>query len=139
MDSFTTTLEELWEQATVFRADLLAGTVVVVSGGGSGIGRATALLCAKLGAKVAICGRTPEKLEAVSTFVSSKGANVLAMPTDIRRPEQINAFFERVADQLGEPDVLINNAGGQFAQPAIDFSVRGSARWWRTTCMAPGS
>ena len=120
-----TSPEELWDAETVFRPDLFAGRVVLVSGGGSGIGRAIAFLFARLEAQVAICGRTPEKLEAVVEFARSKGRSILAIPTNIREPEQVAVLFDRIDADLGPLDVVINNAGGQFPQNAIDFSIKG--------------
>lgn len=117
--------EEIWHAKTAFRDDAFEGKVVLVSGGGSGIGLATALLFARLGARVAICGRSVEKLEATVAFAKSKGVSILAVPANIREPEQIEALFSRVAEQLGPLDILVNNAGGQFPQAAIDFSIKG--------------
>lgn len=115
----------IWNADSVFRSDLFDNKVVLVTGGGSGIGQAVALLFARLGARVAICGRTPQKLESTAAFARSKGASILAVPTDIREPEQIAALFERIDIALGPLDILINNAGGQFPQAAIDFSING--------------
>lgn len=120
-----TIAEQIWSAPTVYRSDLFAGQVVLVSGGGSGIGRAIAFLFARLGARVAICGRTPEKLERAVAFAASKGVSMLGIPTNIREPEQIAALFERVDAELGPIDILVNNAGGQFPQAAIDFSIKG--------------
>lgn len=149
-------LEELWAEPTVYRPDLFAGQVALVSGGGSGIGRATAMLFARLGAKVAICGRTAEKLETVADFVQSKGCEVLAVPTDVREPEMIDALYNQVVETFGGLDYLVNNAGGQFPAHAIDFSPKGwkavinnnlngswfmmqrAAQYWRDT-ERPGS
>ena len=119
------TMDDLWSAPTVFRNDLYAGQTVIVSGGGTGIGRGIALLFARLGANVAILGRTAAKLDAVAQFARGKGAAMIGIPTDIREPDQIDAMFEQVSAEYGLPDVLINNAGGQFPQAAIDFSVRG--------------
>lgn len=117
--------QSVWSAPTAFRSDLFADKVVLVSGGGSGIGMAIALLFARLGAKVAICGRTPQKLAAVADFARDKGVRLLARATDIREPEQIAELYAAIEQELGPVDVLINNAGGQFAQAAIDFSVKG--------------
>jgi citronellol/citronellal dehydrogenase len=119
------TVEALWEHPTVYRDDLLAGRVVLVSGGGSGLGRATALLAARLGARVAICGRSADKLDAVARFAASRGRPLLAVPANIRDPDAVGALHERVASELGPLDVLVNSAGGQFPQAAIDYSVKG--------------
>ena len=119
------TNEEIWNAETVFRPDLFAGRIALVSGGGSGIGRAIALLFTRLGASVAICGRTPDKLQAVVDFARSKERTILAVPANIREPDQVAALFDRVCSELGPLDVLINNAGGQFPQQAIEFSING--------------
>ena len=117
--------EQLWTAETVYRPDLFAGKVALVSGGGSGIGRATALLFARLGARVVICGRTAEKLDKVVAFAHGKGCEMLAVPTNVREPEQVQALFERIHAEYGRLDVLVNNAGGQFPQAAIDFPPKG--------------
>ena len=117
--------EQIWNADTVYRSDLFKNKVALISGGGSGIGRAIAFLFVRLGAKVAICGRTPEKLDRAVNFVRGKGGDMLAVPTNIREPEQIAALFEKVDAELGSIDFLVNNAGGQFPQAAIDFSVKG--------------
>jgi citronellol/citronellal dehydrogenase len=117
--------EQIWSAATVYRSDLFAGKVVLVSGGGSGIGRAIAFLFARLGARVAICGRTAEKLERAVAFARGKGVAIMGVPTNIREPEQIAALFDTIDAELGTLDILVNNAGGQFPQAAIDFSIKG--------------
>ncbi|MES0873982.1 SDR family NAD(P)-dependent oxidoreductase [Sinimarinibacterium thermocellulolyticum] len=115
----------LWAADTVYRADLFAGKVALVSGAGSGIGRAVALLFARLGARLVICGRTPEKLEAVADFVRARGGEVLVVPTNVREPEQVDALFAQAHAHYGRIDCAVNNAGGQFPQAAIDFSPKG--------------
>jgi citronellol/citronellal dehydrogenase len=120
-----TTIDDFWAAPTVFRSDLYADSTVLVSGGGSGIGRAIALLFARLGARVVICGRTAEKLETVVAHARERGATMLGVTANIREPDQVRALFERCEAEFGLPDILVNNAGGQFARPAIDFSVNG--------------
>ena len=117
--------EHLWGTETVYRSDLFAGKVALVSGAGSGIGRACALLFARLGAKLVICGRTPEKLEIVAEFVRSKGGEALVVPTNVREPEQVDALFQQAHAHYGRVDYTINNAGGQFPQNAIDYAPKG--------------
>jgi citronellol/citronellal dehydrogenase len=155
-DTDDTVIEAIWNAPTVYRNDLFAGKVILVSGGGTGIGRAIALLFCRLGGRVAICGRTSEKLDKVTAFVRGKGYDILAVPTNIREPEQIAALFERIEAELGPLDILVYNAGGQFPQAAIDFSIKGwnavintnlngtwymmqhAARYWRDQ-QRPGS
>lgn len=118
-------LRALWTAPTAYRADLFRGKTALVSGGGSGIGRATALLLARLGAKVVICGRTLEKLEAVAAFARGQGADLVPIAANVREPEQVDALFARIKAEAGGLDLLVNNAGGQFPGPAIDFPDKG--------------
>jgi citronellol/citronellal dehydrogenase len=104
--------------------DANAGKVALVTGGGTGIGRATARELARTGAKVAICGRRLEPLEAVRAEL---GDDCLAVPTDVREPEQVAALVEQTLERFGRIDVLVNNAGGQFLAPAREISLEG----WR--------
>ena len=116
---------EILQFQTAFRSDLLADQVVLISGGGTGIGQAIALLCGRLGARIVLCGRTESKLEDTRAMLES-----IEVPCDIhamtiRDPEQVDALFEQVWKEHGRLDVLVNNAGGQFPQDAIDFSPKG--------------
>src|SRR4029079_5785209 len=104
--------------------DSNAGKVALVTGGGTGIGRATAVELARTGAKVVVCGRRPEPLEAVQAELGGEG---LAVPTDVREPEQVAALVDRAIERFGRIDVLVNNAGGQFLAPAEEISLKG----WR--------
>ena len=104
--------------------DSNAGKVALVTGGGTGIGRATAMELARTGAKVVVCGRRPEPLEAVQAEL---GEDCLAVPTDVREPEQVVALVDRALERFGRIDVLVNNAGGQFLAPAEEISLKG----WR--------
>lgn len=116
---------ELMAQPTVYADRLFAGKTVVVSGAGSGLGKAIAYLFARLGADLAICGRNPERLDAAKTMFESCGGKVFARTLTIRDPEQVDAFLNDTWAELGPADVVINNAGGQFPQMAIDFKVKG--------------
>jgi citronellol/citronellal dehydrogenase len=102
-------------------------TVALVTGGGTGIGRATARELARTGAQVAICGRRPEPLEAVRAELEAADAECLAVPVDVREPEQVAALVDAVLERFGRVDVLVNNAGGQFLAPAEEISLKG----WR--------
>jgi citronellol/citronellal dehydrogenase len=102
-------------------------TVALITGGGTGIGRATVRELARAGAQVAICGRRPEPLEAVRAELEAAGAECLAVPADVREPEQVATLVDAVLDRFGTVDVLVNNAGGQFLAPAEQISLKG----WR--------
>jgi NAD(P)-dependent dehydrogenase (short-subunit alcohol dehydrogenase family) len=104
--------------------DANAGKVALITGGGTGIGRAVARELARTGAKVAICGRRPEPLEDVQAEL---GDDCLAVPTDVREPEQVEALVARTLERFGRIDTLVNNAGGQFLAPAEEISLKG----WR--------
>ncbi len=116
---------ELAERPTVFREDLFREKTVLVSGAGSGLGRAIAFLFARLGANLVICGRDEAKLRGVEKWLQGFGATVEVHPMTIRDPEQVAALMEATWARHGGLDVLINNAGGQFPQKAIDYSVKG--------------
>ncbi len=107
----------------VFRDDLLAGQVAVISGGGSGIGRATALELSSLGATVVICGRRVEPLEESAAL--DPFARVHPILCDIREEDQVDALVDRVLEEHGKVDLLVNNAGGQFLSPAEDITPKG--------------
>jgi citronellol/citronellal dehydrogenase len=119
---------ELAVHPTVFAADALKGRVVVVSGGAGGIGRAIAWLFARLGAHVVVAGRNQARLDALVAEMAGHGLKASAHTTDIREPDAINALFDAVWAAHGRLDILVNCAGGQFPQPAIDYSVKG----WNT-------
>lgn len=108
-----------------FRDGLLDGQVALISGAGRGIGKAIAYQFARLGAKVAICGRNLERLEQTATGLRALGADALAIPLTIRDPEAVARLFDAVYARFGKLDTLVNNAGGQYPQAAIDFSVKG--------------
>ena len=116
---------ELAVHPTVYAADALKDQVVVVSGGSGGIGRAVAWLFARLGAHVVVTGRNRVKLDALVAELASRNYKASAEVADIREPDSVDAMFDTVWAAHGRVDALINSAGGQFPQPAIDFSVKG--------------
>jgi NAD(P)-dependent dehydrogenase (short-subunit alcohol dehydrogenase family) len=103
------------------------GRVGIVTGGGSGLGRAMALELARLGAAVSVAGRRPEPLAETVALVEQEGGRALAHPTDVRDPEAVDALVEATASVLGRVDVLVNNAAGNFVVRAEDLSPNG----WR--------
>lgn len=113
---------------TIYGPGSFAGQTVLISGGAGGIGRATAWLMGRLGAKVILAGRSEEKLAAAVQVMRAKGLTVSGHTVDIREPETVQALFDKIAAEDEGIDILINSAGGQFPQAAIDFSVKG----WNT-------
>src|SRR6202022_467547 len=117
--------DELSMHRTVFASDALENMVVVVSGGAGGIGRAIAWLFARLGAHVVVVGRNQAKLDALVADLTGRDLKASAYVTDIRESEAVGALFDTVWPAHGRVDSLINSAGGQFPQAAIDFSTKG--------------
>lgn len=109
----------------VFRDGLLDGQVCVVSGAGSGIGRETALELARLGAAVVGCGRREEPLAETAALAAGLPGSFAHEAADIRDEEAVDRLMDRVLEQHGRIDVLVNNAGGQFMAPAETISPKG--------------
>lgn len=108
--------------------DANAGLVALVTGGGTGLGRAVAREYARTGAKIAIAGRRPEPLEEARSELEAAGAEVLAVPgADVREPDRVSDLVDAVLDRFGHVDVLVNNAGGQFVATPENISAKG----WR--------
>jgi citronellol/citronellal dehydrogenase len=110
---------------SIFRKGLFDGHVAIITGGGSGIGLSTAIALGELGAKVAICGRKKDKLEAAEQKLRALGVEVFADACDIREVEQIESFADGVKAKLGTATILVNNAGGQFPTTAETVTSRG--------------
>jgi citronellol/citronellal dehydrogenase len=130
---------ELATMELTFRDGLFAGQAALVTGGGRGIGKAIAFQLARLGARLAITGRNVERLEASAAALRGIGAEVIAIPMSIRNPEQAQATVASTLKAFGRLDLLVNNAGGQFPQAAIDFKPKGwlavidtnlNGTWW---------
>lgn len=111
--------------SSVFRPELFASQVHVVTGGGSGIGRCTAHELSALGAKVVLVGRKPEKLEAVKAEIEEQGGAVDVEAFDIRDEDAVRAAVARVVARHGRIHGLVNNAGGQFPAPLAAIQKRG--------------
>ena len=110
---------------SVFREGLFKDKVVLISGAGTGLGKAAAEQFARLGASLVICARNAERLEAAAEELRKLGARVLARPMTIRDPQAVSDLMDEAWREFGRIDVLINNAGGQFAMPAMDIKPKG--------------
>jgi len=117
--------DDLFVHRTVFASDALKDQVIVISGGAGGIGRAIAILFARLGACVALVGRDRQKLDTLIARLTGNKLCASAHVADIRQPASVDGLFDAVWSAHGRLDGLINAAGGQFPQAAIDFSVKG--------------
>jgi NAD(P)-dependent dehydrogenase (short-subunit alcohol dehydrogenase family) len=117
--------EELAALPTVFREGLFAGQVVLVTGGAGGIGLATSILFGRLGASVVACGRDAQRLADYEAALGRLGIPCFTQAMTVRDPEQVAALLDAVWARHGRLDVLINNAGGQFAAPATEISPKG--------------
>ena len=113
---------------SVFRPGLFSGQVAIVTGGGSGLGRCTAHELAALGARVALIGRKAEKLNGVAQEISSAGGQAKSYVCDIREEETVKQTVKSILADFGKVDLLVNNAGGQFASPLESISQKG----WET-------
>ena len=112
-----------------YHPDLFRDTVTLVTGGGTGIGRATAAAFARLGSTLVLAGRRADVLEETAADLrASFGSPVLAVPTNIREPAQVEALRDAAYGEFGRVDTLVNNAGGQFPVLPSQLSDNG----WRS-------
>ncbi len=118
----------LTDATSVFAPGLFDSRVAVVTGGGTGIGRTTALAFARLGASVVVAGRRPEPLAEVVGEIEALGAAAMAVPTNIREVGDVEALRDAAYDRFGQVDFVVNNAGGQF--PALPSQI--SDNGWRS-------
>ena len=127
LNASSTTLAEqmLSSYQSVFRPGLFAGQVAIVTGGGSGLGRCTAHELASLGTRVALVGRRIEKLEGVKTEIAKTGGEARTYSCDIREEEKVRETVSAILADFGRVDLLVNNAGGQFASPLESISAKG--------------
>ena len=114
------------DASAIFRDGLLDGQVVLLSGGGSGIGRGAALELARLGADVTICGRRLEPLAETAALLSADaGGSIDAQQCDVREEDQVAELVTSIIERRGPIDTVVNNAGGQFLAPAEAISPKG--------------
>ena len=113
---------------TALKPGTFDGQTVLVTGGGTGLGKAVAAQFAQLGASIVIASRKTEHLEAGRAELEALNAEVMTVTCDIREPDQIAAAFDAATDRFGLPGVLVNNAAANFPVPAEDMSPNA----WRT-------
>jgi len=110
--------------AKMLRDDALLGKVIVVTGGGSGLGKAMTKYFMELGAKVAITSRDLEKLKTTATELETEtGGTCLPVQCDVRHYDQVEAMLQEVLKAYGKVDVLLNNAAGNFISPTERLSA----------------
>ena len=111
--------------ASVFAPNLFTGQVVIVTGGGSGIGRCTAHELAALGARVVLVGRKLDKLQVVASEIAQDSGQASLQVCDIRQEEAVKQTVAAVLAEHGRIDGLVNNAGGQYITPLKAISAKG--------------
>jgi peroxisomal 2,4-dienoyl-CoA reductase len=111
----------------IFKDDLLAGKVAIVTGGGTGIGFGIATELARVGADVVIASRKPEHLQPAVEKLEAFGHRAVAIPVNVREPDSVRTMIDRAAETCGGIDILVNNAAGNFYRPSADLS----ANAWR--------
>ncbi|MGA9703822.1 SDR family oxidoreductase [Pseudomonas sp.] len=117
---------------SIFKADLFLGQTVIVTGGGSGIGRCTAHELAALGARVILVGRKPEKLQKVAAEIAEDGGVAHWQACDIRDEEAVKALVTQIIREHGPIHALVNNAGGQYPSPLASINQKGFETVLRT-------
>jgi citronellol/citronellal dehydrogenase len=120
-------------RSEIFTPGLLRGRVALVTGGGTGLGKATAIELARCGAGVTIAGRRPEVLgDAVKEITARTGeGNSDWRAADVRRPDDAERLVRSVVERHGRLDLLVNNAGGQYFAPAEQIAAKGWGAVWR--------
>ncbi|HYM13093.1 MAG TPA: SDR family oxidoreductase [Bryobacterales bacterium] len=111
----------------MFREAIFRDRVAIITGGGTGLGRAFALRFSELGARVTLASRDPAHLEPACDEIRRRGGEALAVPTDVRLPEQVENMVRRTVERFGRLDILVNNAAGNFLCQAEKLSYNG----WR--------
>ncbi len=109
----------------MFQSDLLNGKIVVITGGGTGLGRSMGERFLQLGAKLAITSRRQDVLQQTAgEMTAAHGGEVLPVPCDVRDPEAVERMLDTITEHYGRIDVLVNNAAGNFTSPTERLSHR---------------
>ena len=106
----------------MFDKELLNDKSIIVTGGGTGLGKSMATRFAELGANLVITSRRQEVIDKTAEELRDHGGKVLAIACDVRDPEQVNEMVSQTVDEFGKIDILLNNAAGNFISPTEDLS-----------------
>ncbi len=112
----------------MFKERIFEGRTAIITGGGTGLGRSFALRFSELGAKLVLASRNQEHLDPTVQEIRGRGGEALAVPTDVRAPEQVEALMRTAQETFGSIDILVNNAAGNFLCRAEKLSYNG----WRS-------
>ncbi len=109
----------------MFQKDLLKDKVILITGGGTGLGKSMAIGFARLGASIALCARRRDVLEKAAGEIKGAGGDVLVDTCDIRKPDEVEKVFDNLYSKFGRLDGLVNNAAGNFICPTEYLSPNG--------------
>ena len=109
----------------MFKEDLLKEKTIIVTGGGTGLGKSMATRFGELGAKLVIASRREQVIQDASDELSKTGADVLGVPCDVRDPASVQGMVDAAKNKFGKIDVLLNNAAGNFISPTENLSPNG--------------
>jgi NAD(P)-dependent dehydrogenase (short-subunit alcohol dehydrogenase family) len=106
----------------MFDKELLNGKSIIITGGGTGLGKSMATRFAELGADLVITSRRQEVIDKTAEELRQNGGKVLSIACDVREPEQVNSMVNQTVNEFGKIDILLNNAAGNFISPTEDLS-----------------
>ena len=109
----------------MFESGLLKDKTIVITGGGTGLGKSMATRFAELGANLVITSRRQDVIDNTAEELRQYGGKVLAITCDVRDPEQVQSMVDQTVSELGSIDILLNNAAGNFISPTEDLSPNG--------------
>jgi len=109
----------------MFREDLLKDKTIIVTGGGTGLGKSMATRFGELGANLVIASRREDIIQSAAEEIRQTGANVLGLSCDVRKSNSVQAMVDAAKNEFGKIDVLINNAAGNFISPTENLSPGG--------------
>ena len=108
----------------MFQSDLLEGKTVIITGGGTGLGKSMAMRFAELGASLVIASRKKEVISKTTSQIREVGAEALGLQCDVRDTDQVNSMVSDTLNRFDKIDILINNAAGNFISPTERLSAK---------------